>query len=75
MDVRSDLGEKENNGLTKKEVWWGEHRGIRYEINRFDVRYNDKECWTFYLHLIDAMFKEEDRKGCLLGGSGDQRRV
>jgi len=59
--------------------WFGSHRGVRFEINRYDTEgipgiTDAKENWTYYLILeIDKIPEENDPKGYWLKPNKDER--
>lgn len=49
--------------MKEKTVWFGEHRGIRFEVNSFESYDKDayERSWTYYLWLIPEQFPESFR--------------
>lgn len=49
--------------MNHREIWHGEYKGIRFEINRYmQIGYRQEPCWTFYLHLYAEQFPESVRE-------------
>lgn len=46
--------------MKKKEIWFDEYRGIRFEINKFEAT-DYASGWTFYLYLSPQQFPESVR--------------
>lgn len=44
--------------LKARQVWSGIYKGIRFEINNYKT-YENKDGWTFYLHLLLDMWPKE----------------
>lgn len=52
------------SNLKPRKIWHSEYRGIKYEINNYKMdlgphSYFENGCWTYYLHLMVAMFPKE----------------
>lgn len=58
---------KLNPKLHKTKRWFGEHDGVKYEIDNWEREYDGYDCWTYYIYLFIGRIPKDYKSFWLRG--------